>query len=137
MKKWIMALVCLMTMVISANAQKSSVYSQKSNDFSLYAEKNITNDDMYHITKEEAASIELAGKYLKKSATFDALSLGFFAIGGAGVAVAASLDADEEYYKLAGVFGVASIVCQIAKIQYKWKSGKTLELYGNGVRLTF
>lgn len=81
-----------------------------------------------------------AAKYLKYSANWELASIGFTAAS-AGLAYLAS-DAKRESNK--EVYTEASIICGVMaftsyfiKIHYKWKSGKMLEIYGNGVKLNF
>lgn len=125
MKRFIMAIVCLMTMVLSAKAQTISSYQESA------------NDSVYVLTD---STVTLAGYYLKKSAIYDAASLGCIGLGGL-VAMAGGFcekDCDKDACLVAaGALGVASLVCQVFKVKYKWKSGKCLELYGNGIRVTF
>ena len=136
MKKWIMAIVCLMTMVLSVNAQKSSEFNY------MEYQKSIAADDTYNIpTKEQATSVMLAGTYLKKSANCEIASIGFAVLSGGFAALTTIKDIKEGQKQMfiyaSGICGFTSLVCYIAKIHYKWKSGKTLELCGNGVRLNF
>lgn len=128
-------IVCLMTIVLSANAQKSSEFSY------MEYQKPIAADDTYIPTKEQTPSVMLAGKYLKMSANFEIASI-CSAAASAGLAILAANkshdDKSREFYTgMSIVFGGLAATCYIAKIGYKWKSGKTLELCGNGVRLTF
>ena len=135
MKKWIMAIVCLMTMVLSANAQKSSEFSY------MEYQKYIVADDTYIPTKEQTPSVMLAGKYLKKSANSEIASTGFAVLSGGFAALTTIKGINEDQKQMfiyaSGICGFMSLVCYVAKIHYKWKSGKTLELCGDGVRLNF
>ena len=126
MKKFLWLIVCLMTMV--------SVKAQKLNSIET---QSIKKDSI-------AASLTLSGKYLKESATWDYVFVGC-AIGASGTILATQIIANnnknEEVrnlgYLCGGMLAAWATFGYIMKVQYKWKSGKCLELYGNGVRVTF
>lgn len=123
MKKLLWLIVCLVTMVVSANAENY-------------------DNDIYNFAKNDSVSpnIAISGKYLKRSATYEGISIGVAAVG-AGLAIVASNCDNDDTKKL---LNCSSIICGVSAfgiycmhIQYKWKSGKCLELYGNTIRYTF
>ena len=134
MKKIMMVFVCLMTMVMSVNAQK----------FNYFEVEKTMYDGVYDVSTKEITApnnTALAGKYLKISANCEWISLGLAAASGGLAALAADKSHDKSsrdfYTGGAIVLGVGSLVAYVFKIHYKHKSGKTLELVGNGVRLNF
>ena len=140
MKRFIMALVCLMTIVLGVNAQDAYT----ANDSTFADTQSITDGNTFAPTEYDAETIRVAGQNLRYSANCDALSLAFGTLGGI-LAVSATYpklklvnERDKKTaYRIASICGIASIVFYIAKIEYKWQCGRTLELYGNGARLTF
>ena len=136
MKKFIMAIVCLMTMVVSANAQKTSKFNY------LDYQKTVTTigDDTYVVFEKPKPTIELAGKYLKVSANFEIAAVTSAAVSGGLFALSANAkneSAEETYRGLAIVCGGIALACYIGKVAYKWKSGKTLEVCGTNIKYTF
>lgn len=136
MKKFIMALVCLITMVVSANAQKTSKFNY------LDYQKTVTTigDDAYMVIEKPKPTIELAGKYLKVSANFEIAAVTSAAVSGGLFALSANASKDEgkeTFRGLAIVCGGIALACYIGKVAYKWKSGKTLELCGANIKYTF
>lgn len=136
MKKVLWLIVCLMTMVVSANAQKTTKFNY------LDYQKTVTTigDDTYVVVEKPKPTVELAGKYLKVSANFEigavtsaAVSGGLFALS----ANAKSESAKETYRGLAITCGGIALACYIMKVTYKWKSGKTLEVCGTNIKYTF
>ena len=81
-----------------------------------------------------------SGKCLRTSAKCDYAAIAFACIG-AGVIVGTQ-QADNNStknvgYAIGGVCGLAAIIFKFEAISYKFKSGKVLEYYGNGIRLRF
>ena len=147
MRKLLWLIVCLMTMLPVEAQEKQKEFSyldyQKLED--TENDTFVPVDDVFVPSDTSQPSnngIALAGKYLKKSANCELMCI-TFAVAGGGFAIAASeigktRGGDSGMFWFAcGMCGFGSLVAYFAKINYKFKSGKTLEYYGNGVRLNF
>ena len=136
MKKVLWLIVCLMTMVLSVNAQKTSKFNY------LDYQKEVTTivDDTYVTIKKQTPTITLAGKYLKVSANFEIAMIASSAMSGGLFALMANTKDEGTKEACRGfglVFGGVALACYIGKVAYKWKSGKTLEVCGTNVKYTF
>ena len=87
--------------------------------------------------------INEAGKYLKRSAKYEAFSLGFITVGAvATIAITSSEGSDSNTAAIAtgAALGTAGLSCYIASIINKHKAGKFLnnvKFTGTGVQITF
>ena len=137
MRKLLWLIVCLMTITVGAVAQEK----QKEFNYLDYQKTVKTvGDDTYVTIKEQTPSIMLAGKYLKYSANFEIATILSSAASGTLFILANNEKSDtgkETYRTFGAIFGGLAFACYIGKVSYKWKSGKTLECCGNGVRLNF
>ena len=116
-----------MTMVISVNAQTEY-------------------DPLYFNAKTDsvAPSLALSGKYLRESANWDFAFIGC-AVAASGTIIATQIIGNDKEndeiknvgYLCGGVLGAWATLSYLMKVRYKWKSGKCLELYGNGIRYSF
>lgn len=146
MKKLLWLIVCLMTMVVSVNAQKASRFNyldyqsgeRASNvKYSVPTEKSVETDN----------TLYLSGNYLKKSANCQAITLTCSIVGGGIAGYGAwvyhhgKMENNETIgvncMMIGGVMGVAALISNIVGISYKWKSGKLLELSGNTLKYNF
>ena len=144
MKKLLWLIVCLMTMVVSVNAQnKASFDAYAANDSTFADTQSITDGNTFTPTEYDAELIRFAGKKLRYSANCDAYSLAFGAIGiGFSVAVAnkwneLAISERAAWCAIGGLCGLLSVGFYIAKIEYKFRGGDALEWYGNGIRYKF
>lgn len=141
MKKLI-TLLLLVTIAVNTYSQETIL--------DMFKKKNKANT-------EKMNELSKAGFYLKKSANYQAVALGFGAAS-AGFFIASAFIKDKYEYNKGkvervndstkdglmiggGVCALVGIICEINAIQYKFKSGKCLQLIGEkngaGVALTF
>ena len=135
MKK-IFYIICLL--FITSMTSQAQEMSNKDNGMAYesygmtYAEK-----EKEMMTKDPLIA---SGKFLKNSATFDAICVGL-SVGAASVLVATQTSNNNDTKKVggfvSGVIGVTALACYVVSVKYKWKSGKCLEFYGNSIKYKF
>lgn len=142
MKK-LVSLLLLLTLGINSYSQ-DDVYSN-------YAHRDRNNSN----TEEEVNLLSEAGLYLKKSANYEYVAIGL-GTASIGCLIGSALIKDKYEYKNGeatkidnatknglliggGVCALIGLICEINAIQYKFKSGKCLQLQGekNGAGLAF
>lgn len=86
--------------------------------------------------KVELNHLQLSGKYLQTSANLQYAAIGCAVVGG-GVAAFTAKDNPKVAMGVGIGMGVASLVCEVVSISYKYKSGNELIISGSSIKYNF
>ncbi len=128
--KQLFFMMLLLITSITANAQQYTVRKDATGHT-----VQLKNDSILLLSRQP---LYKSGKFLKKSASFDMMSLGFAAVSAIAYAgMGINEDNRTACITIGTVFAVGALASRIVAITYKNKAGKELELSAGRVVLRF
>lgn len=122
--------------VVIRKAKKDKQKKQRRPGRALFSSTPTTPADSLSLSE----ALHLSGKYLRKSATFDAAAIGCVVAGGILTGIGVSMDNSDNakpLYISASVMGGVALICRVVSVTYKSRAGQSLTLAPGSLTFNF